>query len=178
MHNKTQGTLIDVKWIDINKDDQNNPRYRSRLVGREFNDYKDDSLYASTPPLEARRLVLSYAATTNLQAEVEDPREVMVNDISRAYVYAPAVRALSMRLPWEDDEAQPGQVGMLHVCLYGIRDAARGWQQTLTAHLEGIGCEKGRGHPSRSYHSSALLHTATTACLQERGHHWIGSKTI
>ena len=46
-----------------NKGDIANPIMRSRLVGREFNVGKDDSLYASTPPLEAIRLLLSCTAT-------------------------------------------------------------------------------------------------------------------
>ena len=28
---------MQVKWIDINKGDDENPNYRSRLVGKEFN---------------------------------------------------------------------------------------------------------------------------------------------
>ena len=52
---QTQGKFIDTRWIDTNKADELNPEYRSRLVGREFNTGKDDSLYASTPPLESLR---------------------------------------------------------------------------------------------------------------------------
>ena len=44
---------ITVRWIDINKGDQENPNYRSRLVAREINTYKRDDLFAATPPLEA-----------------------------------------------------------------------------------------------------------------------------
>ena len=58
-----KGKLIDVRWIDTNKGDAANPNYRSRLVGREFNTYRDDALYAATPPLEALRLIISHAAT-------------------------------------------------------------------------------------------------------------------
>ena len=47
------GKRISVKWLDTNKGDRDNPNYRSRLVGREYNDSKDDMLYASTPPLAA-----------------------------------------------------------------------------------------------------------------------------
>ena len=43
------GKLIDARWIGTSKVDELNPEYRSRLVGREFNTGKDDSLYASTP---------------------------------------------------------------------------------------------------------------------------------
>ena len=48
------------------------PQYRSRLAGREYNNYRDDSLYASTPPpIEALRVVLSYAASFQLMMCLE-----------------------------------------------------------------------------------------------------------
>lgn len=78
-------------WIDVNKGDTMNPNHRSRLVDREYNEYRDDSLYASTPPVEAMRIILSSAAT----CEGDEPgqhasrREVIVNDVSRSYFYAP-----------------------------------------------------------------------------------------
>ena len=56
---KTGKKPIAVRWIDVNKQDKNNPLYRSRLVGKEFNTHNDMSLYAATPPLEALRLILS-----------------------------------------------------------------------------------------------------------------------
>ena len=60
---KTGGKVIEVRWVDVNKGDEEKTDYRSRLVGQEFATHRDDSLYASTPPLEALRLVMSYAAT-------------------------------------------------------------------------------------------------------------------
>ena len=53
--NITGKAPIAVRWVDINKGDSQNPNYRSRLVGKEFKTYADDSLYASTPPLGAFR---------------------------------------------------------------------------------------------------------------------------
>ena len=49
--------------IDINKGDGENPNVRCRLVRNEFRTGPDDVLFASTPPLEALRLVISRAAT-------------------------------------------------------------------------------------------------------------------
>ena len=83
-------------------------------MGREFADGKDDSLYAATPPLEALRVVVSHGST-DLVDEEGRGCEVMVNDVSRAYFYAPARRSLFIKLPEEDLEAQPGQVGRLNV---------------------------------------------------------------
>jgi hypothetical protein len=118
-----KGKLIDVRWIDTNKGDTANPNYRSRLVGREFNTYRDDALYAATPPLEALRLIISHAATIRRQGghggrwRGEMHRELMINDVSRAYLYAPATRSLFVELPAEDGSAKPGEVGRLNVCL-------------------------------------------------------------
>ena len=78
---KTGNKPIAVKWIDRNKQDAKNPLYRSRLVGKEFNTYNDITLYAATPPLEALRLIISLAATYKY--------DIMTNDVSRAYFYAP-----------------------------------------------------------------------------------------
>ena len=53
---KEQGwKIIKSRWIDINKGDDENPNYRSRMVGKEFNDREIEGLFAATPPLEARR---------------------------------------------------------------------------------------------------------------------------
>ena len=129
------GKLIDTRWIDINKGDSECTNYCSRLVGREYNTYKDDSLYAETPPLEALRMILSHAATVRGNNPMAGYRELMINDVSRAYFYAPATRSLFVELPEEDLEAKHYEVGRLNVCLYGTRDAAKEWQQTLSKHL-------------------------------------------
>ena len=47
--------IIKVRWIDTNKGDDDNPLYRSRVVGKEFNDSELEGLFAATPPLEALR---------------------------------------------------------------------------------------------------------------------------
>ena len=57
--------IIGARWIDLNKGDKAHPNYRSRLVGQEFNTYKDLTIFAATPPLEVLRYVTSEAATTN-----------------------------------------------------------------------------------------------------------------
>ena len=54
---------ITVKWVDVNKGDDDCLLYRSRLVARELRLRGQDSIFAPTPPLEALRTVLSMAAT-------------------------------------------------------------------------------------------------------------------
>ena len=84
--------------------------YRSRLVGREFNVGRDDALYASTPPLAALRLIVSYAAT---HQETGERRMIMINDVLRAYFYAQIQRDLYIELPKEDLDYGKGLLGKL-----------------------------------------------------------------
>ena len=146
---RTGGKIIGTRWVDVNKGDSINVDCRSRLVGREFNVGRDDALYASTPPLEALRLIISEAATVSGGAA---RREVMVNDVRRAYFYAKIKRDVYIELPQEDPEYGTGKIGKLRLCLYGTRDAAKGWQETLSAQLEAIGFVRGIGHPSVFHH--------------------------
>ena len=90
----TGGKIIGVRWVDVNKGDALDVNYRSRLVGREFNIGRDDALYASTPPLEALRLIVSYAAT---QPSDGERRTIMINDVRRAYFDARIQRMNSQR---------------------------------------------------------------------------------
>ena len=63
---------------------------------------------------------MSRAATTDGYQ-----RELMINDVRRAYFYAKATRELYVELPSEDVESARGDiVGRLRLCLYGTRDAA------------------------------------------------------
>ena len=48
---RSKWKIIKTRWIDINKGDDENPVYRSRLVGKEFNDGQMDGLFAATPLL-------------------------------------------------------------------------------------------------------------------------------
>ena len=50
--------VVQTRWIDINKGDDDNPIYRGRLVGKEFNNEQMDGLFAGTPPLEALRYLV------------------------------------------------------------------------------------------------------------------------
>merc|ERR1712139_483246 len=46
---RSKWKIIKTRWIDINKGDDENPVYRSRLVGKEFNDGQMDGLFAAPP---------------------------------------------------------------------------------------------------------------------------------
>ena len=54
---------IRTRWVITNKGDIERPDIRARLVAQEVNTYKSDEFFASTPPLESKRLLLSHMAT-------------------------------------------------------------------------------------------------------------------
>ena len=72
-----------TRWIDINKGDDTNPVYRSRLVGKEFNNEAMDGIFAGTPPLEALRCLIHEAATVRPKDDMRG-KVIMINDVTRA----------------------------------------------------------------------------------------------
>ena len=48
---------LGIRWIDINKGDDEYEEYRSRLVAKEIKHDKRDDLFAATPPLEAIKIL-------------------------------------------------------------------------------------------------------------------------
>ena len=56
--------LVRTRWVMCNKGDLENPDVRARLVACEVNDgSKNDAYFASTPPLEAKKLLFSNFAS-------------------------------------------------------------------------------------------------------------------
>ena len=148
---------IKTRWLDVNKGDKSNPDCRSRLVGKEFNDGIDPSLYAGTPPLEALRMVISRAATGGARGQ---HKKVMVNDVKRAYFHAKATRDIYIEIPSKDRKPGEGDVvGKLELCLYGTCDAALNWQRTVKAHLESVGFTASAAFPNVYHHAERDLCT-------------------
>ena len=83
----------------------------------------------------------------------------MINDVRRAYFYAKARRDIYIEIPAEDPDGGPGVLGKLELCLYGTRDAAKWWQDTLSDQLENCGFVRGKGHPSVFWHPTRHIKT-------------------
>ena len=89
--------LVDTKWLDTNKPYEEEPmQIRSRVVAREFESGRRPDLHAGTPPMEARKAILSFAA------DHEEQLAIMRIDVSRAYFRARAQRSFLVMLPNED----------------------------------------------------------------------------
>ena len=93
---------VKVKWIDIDKGDNVNHDYRSRLVAKEIKMDKRLDLFATTPPLEAKKLPFSAATTEGVKFKDGEKRSGMkidIIDISRACFQADAIREVYVELP-------------------------------------------------------------------------------
>ena len=93
---------IGVRCVDVNKQDEKDPLYRSRLVAKDYNNSKEPDLYTATPPLGFLRLIVSLAASP--QDKCGRPWKIVVNDVSRAYFYAPSLNPTFVQICAEDFE--------------------------------------------------------------------------
>ena len=158
---------ISVRWVDVNKGDDMNPRYRSRLVARQMkaHDKSGASFFAPTPPLEALRTVLSLAATSVgdwkpcYDPYSERRTQISLMDISRAYFNAkldPGVMTY-VQLPQEDKDHED-QCARLVRHMYGTRAAADGWQEEYSTFLvETLKFSQGTASPCVFRHSSRAM---------------------
>ena len=129
--------------MDHNKGDTENPKVRSRWVAKDIAKWKDDSMFAATPPLEALRLLLSDLATRRRGEERRaGQRKALLVDVSKAHLHAFVNRDVYVALPPEVDE--PGMCAKLVRSLYGSRGAPARWEELYTATLESFGFVRGR----------------------------------
>ncbi len=164
---RTGRKAISVRWVDVNKGDELNPRYRSRLVARQLkaHDRSGASFFAPTPPLEALRTILSMTASTmpNWKPcyDPESERRVQISfvDIARAYFNAQKDEddETYVDLPPEDPDHQQCCAKLLRH-MYGTRSAADGWQEEYSSFLvEVMGFEQGMSSPCLFKHPTKQL---------------------
>merc|ERR1712015_131224 len=125
-YERTGKAPIGTRWVDVNKGDSVHPEYRSRLVAQEINTNKREDLFAATPSLEAKKMLMSMAVTEGIGSKAGNEHKGMkldFIDVRRAYFHAKARRELYVALPAEDREE--GKCGKLLKAMYGTRDAAQ-----------------------------------------------------
>jgi hypothetical protein len=143
---------ISTKWVDVNKGSKESPDIRCRLVARDFRvkgeGHRDD-LFAAMPPLEAKRLLFLMAAST---WGAPDPIKVMLIDVKKAHLNGHVDEGTwaCIELPREDFE--DGMCGRLKRWLYGMRPAAKAWEDDYAARLCGAGFVRGVAAPTVFYH--------------------------
>ena len=129
------------KWVNVNKGDEVEPVIRSRYGACEVNTHKDESLFASTPPLEALRLLLSWTASGPRTGGHK--RKILKIDVRKAHLHALAVREVYVQPPPEVRARNPGKCWKLKRCLYGTRDAPARWEALYIEQLGKLGSRLG-----------------------------------
>ena len=141
--------IISARWVNCNKRDVHSPDVRARYVAQEVNQYADESFYAATPPLEAKRMLVSQLCTERTRDG--KPLKLSFIDAVKAYFNGTPNRNLFIRLPPELGLPRT-VVGRLRKCIYGTRDAGAIWEAVYTDALISMGFAQGKASPCCFYH--------------------------
>ena len=131
-YSKTGKKPVSLKWVDMNKGSDEVPVIRSRLVARDFREKGDKDrhdLFAATPPLELKRMLLSKAASLHRS---DKRRKLPFIDVKKAHLNPVCDQDVYFELP-EEANPQPGKVGKLIFWLYGFRPTVQAWENCYAA---------------------------------------------
>ncbi len=127
-----------------------------------------------TPPLEAKRMLLSRAATRRRDGKM---RKLLFVDARKAHLNPRCEKDVYIELPVESG-CPEGMCGKLGFWLYGFRPAAAAWEKLYCEQFEGAGFERGIScgvvfyHPARD--TSVVVHGDDfTFCGLEEDILWI-----
>jgi len=170
---KTGKAPVSVRWVDVRK---GSGEVRSRLVARDFKagEKGRDDLFAATPPLEGKRLLVSRAMTRRKDGK---KRKLRFIDAKKAHLNPPCHEDVYIELP--DEAGKPkGVCGKLSFWLYGFRKAASAWEDLYTAELLQAGFIRGRACGVLFYHPVRDLQCVVhgddfTFCGLEKDLDWI-----
>ena len=105
---RTGSAPISVRWVDTNKGVEGQMEVRSRLVARNFKvkggcKEREDMIFASTPPLEALRMLCSKAAAPSARGS---RRKMLFMDARKAHLNPRCLEDVYIELPEEVGAAQ------------------------------------------------------------------------
>jgi hypothetical protein len=149
---RTGKAPITTKWVDVNKGSSQCPDIRCRLVARDFKSKGEgarDDLYAAMPPLEAKRLLFKTAAATWGSS---DPTKIRLIDVKKAHLNGKVGDDTWACIELPEEDAEPGMCGRLERWLYGMRPAAKAWEEDYAAKLIGAGFKRGVASPTCFFH--------------------------
>ena len=122
---------IPTRWLDVNKEDAKQPKYRFRLCGKELKRWGPTVPGTSAPigSFEYVVFLFSGAMTWRSGASGSLPRKVMFLDASRVHCWPDAVSEMAIELPPEEQVKGEDLVGEFLRSLYGTRKTARNWDK-------------------------------------------------
>jgi hypothetical protein len=149
---RTGKAPITTKWVDVNKGSSQCPDLRCRLVARDFKSKGEgarDDLYAAMPPLEAKRLLFKTAAATWGSS---NPTKIRLIDVKKAHLNGKVGDDTWACIELPEEDAEPGMCGRLNRWLYGMRPAAKAWEEDYANKLVGVGLKRGIVSPTCFFH--------------------------
>ena len=132
-----------------NKQDKENPDVRARLVAQEVAHTHDESYFAATPPLDAKRALISTMVTERTRNGL--PLKLSLVDVRKAYFNGTPTRDIFVRIPQEMGLSRK-TVAKLKKCLYGTRDAGHIWEAVYGDALVAMGFSQGKASPCCFHH--------------------------
>ena len=141
---------VSVKWVDTDKGTE----VRCRLVARDFkgkNEKDRYDLFAATPPLEMKRMLMSKAVTRRYRGGARVIRKMMFIDARKSHLNPRCKEDVYIALPPEVG-AEVGKVGKFNFWLYGFRPAAQAWEEHYAERLVVEGFERGEGSAVSFWH--------------------------
>jgi len=139
-------------------------------VAQEIKTNKREDLFAATPPLEAKKLLFSFAVTEGIgfvRGQRANGMKLDFIDIRRAYFHALARRKVYVKLCKEDYEV--GMCGRLNKAMYGTRDAAQNWEFEYVEFMVSVGFSAGKVSPcvffNKERNIRVVVHGDDFTCL-------------
>ena len=103
-----KGKVVGTRWLDSLK----GGKMKARLVAQEFAKGSNrDDIFAATPPLMARRFVVSDTASRGKDGNTS--RRLAIFDVKRAFLHGIMEEEIYIELPDEDEMKQKGFIGRL-----------------------------------------------------------------
>ena len=91
-----------MRWIDRNQRDEDDPLYSSRIVAKEIKTHANPDLFAAILPVEYIRFLLSCVESWQWSSR---QTRFMIQDVSKACLFAQANLGVYVAVPEEDKEA-------------------------------------------------------------------------
>ena len=98
------------------------------------------------PPLEAKKILFSMAAS---QQGKSRKKKLLFVDVKKAHMNATCKEWAFVELP--EELHRDGYCAQLKFWLYGMRPAARAWEEEYSNKLENEGCKRGKSVPTVFY---------------------------
>ena len=150
-----EGKILNGRWVLNDKGDMVHPDCRARYVACEVHTYDDHAFFAATPPLEAKRILLSQWASERVRNG--ERLKLHFADARKAYFNGRCQRSRYLRLPRELG-LNSNVIGKLERACYGTRDAGSIWEAYYAESLISLGFLQGKSSPCCFWHPTWNIH--------------------